>query len=370
MAPRSVRTGDRRPAAWAHRARHWRTSAAQRIALATLTRNCAGRLPPGTTSRPQSPPPPAREDQPRAFAHACRPPSPAPSLNQIKCPLGIPTDSMRAEDALAPAPIAAIVHVNEWAQRGAAMPMTGIRGLLTSVAVGVLALLGCTPASPPSPIAGILGPGWNCLATPSAFDGPGVVFRVTSDGTKFTVADYSAQAGAKPAPFVAPTATASVNVGAAVVAQLVGLPMSGNISATDKYQVQQTFGGAQEVDTTDDGVSSIVDMFYQRTNLDRTQRYYLVRRAIVATSVKYDFDKDISTALGGDITAAIATIKPSASYSSSSGYHYQDTFPKPESVCIVAQLLPVPKPSSAAASPAVPPPDNLPLFIRVGTTTQ
>lgn len=244
---------------------------------------------------------------------------------------------------------------------------TGFVSGLLGAAVGVI-LTGChlTPTAPEAIAAG-LGPGWNCLATPSAFDGAGVVFRVTPDGTKFTVEDFSQEAGLQRAPWVAPTATQTVSIGAGVIAQLIGVPASGNASASDKYTVRESFGGAEQINTTDVGVDGVVNAFYAKQNLDHTQRYYLVRRAVTAKSVKYDFDKDISASFGADLAVKVVQVKPNASYSRNGGFHYDATFDVPQNVCILAQPLPVPRP--AASVPSAPPTsvrDDVPLFSRMG----
>lgn len=79
-------------------------------------------------------------------------------------------------------------------------------------AASSVVLAGCknTP-TPPEAIAASLGPGWNCLATPSAFDAPGTVFRVTLDGTKFTVANFTPQPRPQPASWVVLTSNPSVS---------------------------------------------------------------------------------------------------------------------------------------------------------------
>ncbi|HEY4251408.1 MAG TPA: hypothetical protein VGM87_09405 [Roseomonas sp.] len=214
-----------------------------------------------------------------------------------------------------------------------------------------------------TPVARFLPPGWNCLATPSAFDGPGSIFRVAADSTKFTVGDFAAQAGVRREQFAAPTATQTVETGAGVIAQIIGLPLSAEAAASERYSVEQTFGGAEELNTTDDSVSAIIEAFYARRDLDRNQRYFLVRRAIVARSVQYAFNRDVSASLGVDLAVEVARIRPSARYSRTNGFRYEDTFAQPQNVCVVAQPLPVPRPPPAVrASPPPAPPDNVPLF--------
>ena len=235
----------------------------------------------------------------------------------------------------------------------------------------VFPLAGCIEPGPPTPISAIVPDGWNCLAAPSAFDGPGSIFRVTEDGTKFTVGDFGSDVPRQSGPFVAPTVTQTRDIGAGVVAQLIGLPMSANAAAADKYRVQQKFGGVQELNTTDDAVRNVVNAFYTRPDLDRNQRYYLVRRAVTATSVRYDFDQDISGSFGADIAAKVVTVRPKASYSRADGIHYDNTFSQPVNVCVLAQQLPVPQPpAQAPAAPGIAIPDNVPLFNRIGNRPQ
>lgn len=251
--------------------------------------------------------------------------------------------------------------------------MTRRQKWLVVAFTGTALATGCrlTEDTPPTPVARLLGPGWNCLAAPSAFDGPGTIFRVTSDGTKFTVTELGSQAGVRREPFAAPTATQTVEVGAGVVAQIIGVPLSAEASVTDRFRVEQAFGGAEELNTTDDGVRGVVDAFYARRDLDRRQRYFLVRRAVVARSVRYDFDRDISGSLGVDIAVEVARIKPSARYSRTGGFHYEDTFAQPQNVCILAEALPVPRPpAGVSAAPAVPAPSDTPLFRAVGRGTR
>ncbi len=234
---------------------------------------------------------------------------------------------------------------------------------------GTAAVVGCRAGSdtPPTPVSALLGSSWNCLAAPTAFDGPGSIFRVTPDGTKFTVADFAPQAGIQKQPFVAPTATQTVDVGVGVAAQIIGVPVSADIAASNKVRVTQSFGGAEEHNTTDDAVRGIIGDFYARADLDRTQRYYLVRRAIVARAIKYDFDRDFSASLGLDVAVEVARIRPSARYSRTGGASYEETFQQPQNVCVIAQALPVPRPPAAA--PAAPPAaaaSDVPLFRTVG----
>ncbi|WP_349606854.1 hypothetical protein [Cupriavidus sp. DF5525] len=241
---------------------------------------------------------------------------------------------------------------------------TSMRAQVSWLVIATAAISGCLPKATTHVVDSNLGPGWNCLATPSAFDGPGVIFRVTQDGTKFTVVDSTTEAAVERAPFAATKAGKTTTISADIVARMIGMPLSVDGKAASKYVVEQSFSGAEELNTVDDKVSTIISKFYSRTDLDPSQRYYLVRRAIVARSVKYDFDRDISDSFGTDLALKVVSIKPSASYNSSNGFHYQDTFAVPQNVCIVAQWLPVPRPAGTGAAPPVPPPDNTPLFIR------
>src|SRR5262249_30709355 len=155
--------------------------------------------------------------------------------------------------------------------------------------------------------------------------------------TKFTVTDVSADVDVRQAPWIEPTATKKVNIDASIIAGLIGVPVSGQASGADKYTVKQSFSDAQEVNTTDDGVANAKEAFYKRRGLDPRERYYLVRRAIIARSVQYDFDKDLSTSFGADIRLQVVSAKPTASYSAQDGFHYKNTFSKPENVCILAE---------------------------------
>lgn len=240
-------------------------------------------------------------------------------------------------------------------------------------AMGVLAALsGCADgAHPPPPIVENIPAGWNCLSVPSAFDGVATIFRVTPDGTKYTVANVQTNVELLQAPWIQPTATKKQNLSAGIVAQLIGLPVSGSASASNQYVVQQSFGDAQEVNTTDDSVAGVKKAFYQRTNLDPNQKYYLVRRAIMARTIQYDFDRDLAASFSVDIAAEIIKVKPEASYSTKNGFHYKETFPSPQNVCLLAERLPVPRPQEgflAGAAPSASPgtPTDVPLFTRVG----
>lgn len=234
-------------------------------------------------------------------------------------------------------------------------------------AIGLLSV-GCNPAAPPAPpISDNIGHGWNCLTTPTAFDGVGTIFRVTPEGTKFTVTNQSDKVDIQAAPWIQPTAVKTVSVGAGVVAELIAIPVSANASLSNKYTIRQSFADAQEVNTTDFGVADLKAAFLSRPGLDRTQRYYLVRRAIVAKSVQYDFDHDLSSSFGVDVAIEVVKVKPNASYSNIGGFHYKDTFPSPQNVCILAESLVLPAAGpSAAASPQPQDADNSPLFSRVG----
>jgi hypothetical protein len=207
------------------------------------------------------------------------------------------------------------------------------------------------------------------LAAPTAFDGAGSIFRVTPDGTKFTVGDYANRADIRREPFVAPTATQARDIEAGVLAQLIGVPVSANAAVASKYRVRQVFGSVQEINTTDDGVRSIVDDFYRRDDLNRNDRYFLVRRAVQARSVTYEFDRDLSASFGGEVAANILRVSPTARYTRADGARYENTFADSQNVCILVQPLPVPRPPAVApAAPPIPPPDDVPLFRRVGQT--
>lgn len=223
----------------------------------------------------------------------------------------------------------------------------------------------CTHTSndQPTPVVGFVGTGWTCLAAPSAFDGPGTIFRVTSEKVKFTVGDYAKQAAIQTAPWIQPTATQSVDVSAGIIAKMIGIPLSTTASAASKYQVQQSFQGAEELNTTDDSVKEIITAFYRRADLDSGQSYYLVRRAVVAKTVTYTFNRDLSSAFGAAISAKVVEVNPTANYSRVNGFRYTDTFLNPQNVCVLAQRLPVPRPTQTApAAPTLPLSIDEPLF--------
>ena len=227
------------------------------------------------------------------------------------------------------------------------------------IAAALPILLGASSCPPPTPdvLESSLGTGWNCFAAPTAFDGPGAIFRVTPDGAKFTVGDYGARAGVVTSPFENLTATQTVRMNAGIVAQILRIGLGVNASAHRNYTVTQTFGGAKALNTTDDGVAAILADFRARRDIRPNNRYYLVRRAVSATHVKYDFDTDIAADFGADVAVKIARVTPGATYSNVEGFRYDSAFDPPVYTCVLAErLLEDEKFVAVAAAPAPPPP--------------
>ena len=212
-----------------------------------------------------------------------------------------------------------------------------------------LAVTSCTSPAPPQAVQ--LAPGWNCLATPSSFNGAGFVFEVDRSKASLTVADYSlisnVRSGATPDLNVKKTYKASIGL----VAQILKLPVKASASASDTVTVTETFGGAREANVDADGAAAAQRAFYARTDLRPENAYYYVRGAITATSVKYSFDKDVQASIDVTVAPSIGTLNPKGSYSSANEFSYDSVFPTPVNVCIEPQRLAVPRgPSGAAAT--------------------
>ncbi|MGE5537148.1 MAG: hypothetical protein ACM30I_00910 [Gemmatimonas sp.] len=227
------------------------------------------------------------------------------------------------------------------------------------IALSLPVALGASSCPPPAPdvIASSLGPGWNCLAAPTAFDGPGSIFRVDPRGAKYTVGDYGARAGIVTSPFANLTATQTVKVNAGIVAQILRIGLGVNAGAHRDYTVTQTFGGAKALNTTDDGVQQILDDFAKRRDIRANNRYYLVRGAVAATRVTYDFDSDIAADFGADVAIKVAHVTPSATYSNREGFRYDSSFEPPVYTCVLAEeLSPETRTALTGAAPASPEP--------------
>lgn len=221
-------------------------------------------------------------------------------------------------------------------------------------ALAGLSLMGCH-SNPVSPIA--LGPGWNCLATPSAFNGAGVVFMVDPNGAKYTVADYSSVANVRLGPAPNISASKTYNMSAGLLAQVLKIPLKLDVSENESYKVTQSYSGGREANIDQDGANAVIRVFSTRSDLLPKNRYYLVRGALTATAVKYDFDRDISTSFGADLPIKVVTVSPNAKYESTNGFHYSDSFTQPVNVCIEPETMPVPVPTAnnlPRAAPASP----------------
>jgi hypothetical protein len=119
--------------------------------------------------------------------------------------------------------------------------------------------------------------------------------------------------------------------------------------------------------------------FYQSPVLDQAikmndikgKTYYLVRNTIIAKSVSYSFDRDVSANI--DVTAVpanVGNIEAKAGFDDKSGTKYSKTFAQPQEVCIQAEQLIVPPPRKVAGGLKVAPathkwnpgPGDAPLF--------
>lgn len=197
-----------------------------------------------------------------------------------------------------------------------------------------LTTAGCASDIPQSPIQ--LGPGWNCLATPTAFDGAGYVFRVTSERIPYTVSDYSAIANIQDGPAPAIIASKSYKASAGIIADILKLPLTANATASQVYNVTQTLSNARMTNVDDDGATAVRAKFYERSDLNPKDNYYFVRRSITSTSISYSFDQDIAANVDVSTPVSIANLKPKASYKSENGFRYDTDFGVPVNVCILA----------------------------------
>ena len=218
----------------------------------------------------------------------------------------------------------------------------------------------------------VLGPGWQCLLVPTAFDGPGTVFSVEADGTKSRIIDLSDRVKlSKPIPVkkqpgAIGTITSERKVEANVMVSLlekISPGLAGKISASGKhFDVSKvTYGQVQEETTFDTDLKPTLNAWLAKNSKEYLTgptgtRYFVVRDAYVAGMVNYHFSKDNIAELGGEGTfRSLFSANISLKGAFAVGYDLEQQFNPALRVCIrTYELAPAKGLSGAIAYQVVP----------------
>lgn len=170
-------------------------------------------------------------------------------------------------------------------------------------------LVACASNPPVVPgTASVFGPGWQCLLVPTSFDGPGTIFSVDQKGVKYHVADLSSQ----PQVVVQQGAAAmgtyheTETLGSNIILSLLDKAIPGasaSLSATAGLTrtTDVEYGDLIYEITYQPATDYAVQWFNQNVHPDNDTRYFFVREAYDAGSVKYDLSDNDVASLGGAV---------------------------------------------------------------------
>ena len=219
---------------------------------------------------------------------------------------------------------------------------------------GAIALLLCTcksltQSTVPTMLANpsVIGAGWQCLITPTAFDGPGTLFSVSPDGTKSRIVDLEILKLIKVrrAPSTLGTITTDKRVEGGVALTLLekmvpglGAKLSGGAHSINVSRV--AYANVVEETTYDTELTPALTAWITKNGkqyMPRMQgmRYFIVRDSYQAGLVDYHFSRDNLVQFGGEASFKQLFGGTGAfSKGSDASYDLKQTFEPPLRVCV------------------------------------
>jgi hypothetical protein len=188
----------------------------------------------------------------------------------------------------------------------------------------------------------LLADGWECLKAPNSLDQPGLVFRVSSDGTRFdgTVLDVPV----RPGTVADASFEDSGKVSASLVASMLGLDAlntdaKGEGSASREFTAKVKLEDRKEQRTLDGDIIAAI------TELDTgfvvpDNQYYIIRDTQLAKKQTLTVDRKVAAKLGGEAefeNSIKATAKASIERKRDQVYEIKQEFPEYLTVCIKAE---------------------------------
>jgi hypothetical protein len=193
----------------------------------------------------------------------------------------------------------------------------------------------------------VIAPGWQCLLTPTAFDGPGSLFSVSPDGTKSRIVDLEKLklVRVRREPSTLGTITSDKKVEGSVALTLLekiipglGAKFSAGAHAINVSRV--AYANVIEETTYETELTPVLNAWIAKNSkqyMPRVQgvRYFIVRDAYQAGLIDYHFSKDDLVQFGGEASfKQIAAGSGSFSKGADSSYDLKQTFSLPLRVCV------------------------------------
>jgi hypothetical protein len=221
-----------------------------------------------------------------------------------------------------------------------------------AVAAVALTALGCnatTTAKPPAtipPLEETLGKGWQCLAVPTGFEAPGTIFTLDPRGIRQDEIDLSSSFHGRKADAAVGDINQSWGVTVAFSLSIIGKAnVSGSISPdlAAKRAVSVSLIKPVQMELIDlpDFETAKQWIGQHPEALDGGRRAFVVRQALVANGLNFQFDGSIVAELGGDakfsnMVEVSGTPKPQDT-PAGKVYVLNQTFPSPLRVCILPE---------------------------------
>ncbi len=149
--------------------------------------------------------------------------------------------------------------------------------------------------SEPEPL---LDPGWQFYSRPTTMDGPGTVFRIDGAGKKFTVQRLELKIERGNEAEISMERVIETEAG--ILARFLALHSAGaKAQAGHVRRLKFSLGNPIMEVTLDNDVRDAVDKFKKHLDYDVHQRYFIIRAARSASSMKYQLSHELVGELGG-----------------------------------------------------------------------
>jgi hypothetical protein len=174
----------------------------------------------------------------------------------------------------------------------------------------------------------MLPPGWQFYSRPTNLEGPGTVFRIDKDGTRFIVGRLAPVTDSGPEPGMSKVESIEMKIG--IMARLLGLEAwNADVSGSKVKTLEFELTRPVRESTTDQNMDAVLKPFVAGMEFRPKNRYFVVREVRSAEAMKYRLSNDQLGELGGKAAvSAVLTVGTTLSAKSADVYDLAQTFPE------------------------------------------
>ena len=212
-----------------------------------------------------------------------------------------------------------------------------------STCLGWMPAFGAISVTDTDDLGAVLGPGVQCLLTPTSAYKPGTIFRINGQHVSYFVNRAIAERiPTHPERAEVGTIAGRSEVSAGVVGWLLraGTPVNAKVSGGTRHTINVEFHDISWEVTDDSQIDQVVDWFSAYKHKYDDSEYFVVREAWLVGSMRMRLTDDVAGDVGfGASLAKLLRLNTWLKYNPSAQYNLSGVYPIPLRVCIKPERL-------------------------------